>query len=54
MVTVPYEPTDNEVIEINDYLFYADGKLANITNYFGKHEKAGLSELKIGEDIYNL
>lgn len=57
MVTVPYEPTENEVIEsieTNNHLFYADGKMANITNYFGKHEKAGLSELKIGEDIYNL
>ena len=41
-----------ESIEINEYLFFSDGKLANTTTYTGKHEKAGTTELKIGNDIY--
>jgi hypothetical protein len=50
-----YEQNDEpiiESIEANDYLFFSDGELANCTTYVGKHEKAGITELKIGNDIY--
>lgn len=43
-----------ENIEANDYLFFSDGELANCTTYCGKHPKAGITELKIGNDIYTL
>jgi len=43
-----------ESIEANEYLFYSDGKLANCTTYCGTHEKTGITELKIGLDIYTL
>ena len=55
------EENDNEAdecikenIEANDYLFYSDGELADVTQYCGKHEKAGLIELKLGNDIYQV
>ena len=41
-----------ENIEANDYLFFSDGSLADCVTYVGKHEKAGITELKIGNDTY--
>ena len=43
-----------ENIEANDYLFFSDGNIANCTTYYGKHPKAGITELKIGNDVYTL
>ncbi len=43
-----------ENIEANEYLFYSDGDLADCVTYCGKHEKAGITELKIGNDIYTI
>lgn len=43
-----------ESIEINEYLFYSDGDLANCTIYCGSHPKAGITELTIGDDVYTL
>ena len=43
-----------ENIEANEYLFYSDGDLANCVTYCGKHEKSGITELTIGNDIYTL
>jgi len=40
-------------IEANEYLFFASGKLANCVNYTGG-EKTGITELKIGNDIYTI
>lgn len=41
-----------ESIEINEYLFFADGSLANVTNFCGKHPKAGQSFLKFAGQEY--
>lgn len=43
-----------ESIEENGYLFFSDGKMANCTTYCGKHEKAGITEIKIGTEIYRV
>ena len=34
-----------ENIELNEYLFFEDGKLAHCVTYTGGHEKAGTTEL---------
>lgn len=34
-------------ININDYLFFENGEIANVTHYTGKHEKAGTTEFQI-------
>ena len=39
-------------IRINEYLFFKDGSLADITHYTGKHDKVGLTELKLCGNIY--
>ena len=55
MYTDYSEPDEQDVIEsieINEYLFYADGDMANCTTYTGEHPKAGTTELIIGNDIY--
>ena len=41
-----------ESIEMNDYYYYEDGKMANVVTYCGKHEKAGTSEFKHNGEIY--
>ena len=43
-----------ESIEINEYLFFANGDMAQYTTYTGKHEKAGQSELKFAGEIYSI
>lgn len=43
-----------ESIEANEYLFYSDGIMAHCVTYCGEHEKAGITELQIGTDIYTL
>lgn len=48
---------DEYVIESivgNEYLFLSDGSLAHCVTYCGNHPKAGLTELKIGSDIYTI
>ena len=50
-----YEYPEEEVIEnieANEYIFFADGKLANCVTYIGKHPKAGITEFTFkGETI---
>lgn len=41
-------------IEINEYLFYDNGDLADVTTYVGKHEKTGTSELTLFGKVYQL
>lgn len=41
-----------ESMEANEYLFFANGKLANCTQYTGSHPKSGITEFFIGDDIY--
>ena len=41
-----------EAIEANEYLFFANGKLANCTQYTGSHPKSGMTEFSIGGDVY--
>ena len=43
-----------ENIEANEYLYFEDGSLANITHYCGKHEKAGKTEFKFMGKIYDI
>ena len=46
------EVIDN--IEANEYLFFANGILADTVKYVGKHPKAGTSELNFFGEIYTL
>ena len=39
-------------IEANEYLFFADGTLADTVQYVGKHPKVGISELTFYGEIY--
>lgn len=48
------EEAVKETIEANEYLFYADGELANVTHYCGKHEKAGITEVKFHGETFEL
>lgn len=51
------ENNDEPIIEnirINDYLFYQTGVLANSVTYCGNHPRAGITELRIGDDVYRL
>lgn len=41
-------------IETNEYLFYADGELAHVVQYTGKHPKAGTIELNFHGQIITL
>ena len=44
MITEYSDPLTSEVIdsiEANEYLFFKDGSLANVTHYTGTHERAG-------------
>jgi allophanate hydrolase subunit 1 len=43
-----------ENIEANEYIFFFDGSLTSCTTYTGKHEKAGITELKFKNQIYTL
>lgn len=43
-----------ENIEVNDYLFFEDGSLANIVTYTGKHPKAGVSEFNFMGNVYDI
>lgn len=49
-----HEHTTDEIIysiEANGYLFFADGEMAHITQYCGKHPKAGKIELKFHGEV---
>lgn len=41
-------------IKLNEYSFYANGDIADVKHYCGKHEKAGTSELKLNGKIYQI
>ena len=41
-----------ENIEANEYLFFANGILADTVQYVGKHPKVGTSELNFYGEIY--
>ena len=43
-----------ESIRINEYLFYADGELAQITHYTGGHEKSGVTEFHLHGETYTI
>ena len=43
-----------ESIEMNDYIFFYNGNLAPCTTYTGKHEKSGITELKLHGEIYEI
>lgn len=43
-----------ESIELNEYLFFHSGNLANCVTYTGKHPKAGITELKFEGQIITL
>lgn len=43
-----------ENIEVNEYLFFATGELADCTTYTGKHPKAGRTECKFMGRIYEV
>ena len=50
-------PTDEETvenIEANDYIYFNDGSLTSCVTYVGKHEKAGITELKFYNEIYTV
>lgn len=41
-----------EILIINEYLYFKSGEMAHVTQYTGKHERAGETEVKIhGETI---
>ncbi len=41
-------------IRANEYFFFSDGKLASCVTYTGKHEKAGITELKFQNKVYEV
>lgn len=57
--SIPYDyETEDEIkeyvedsITINEYLFFKNGEMADITHYTGKHPKEGKTELKIFNKI---
>ena len=52
-----YKHTKSDAIDsinMNEYLFYSDGELANCVTYTGTHPKAGITELKFKNQIIQL
>ena len=53
-----YIDHDKEEVEdsliINDYLFFENGQMANITHFTGKHKKAGTTEFYFNGKTYVL
>jgi hypothetical protein len=48
-------PTDEETaenIKANEYLYFANGEIANVCHYTGKHPKAGTTELNFYGEIF--
>jgi len=43
-----------ESIRANEYWFFKDGKLAYCITYTGKHEKAGTTEFKFQDKVYQI
>ncbi len=41
-------------IKANEYLFFNDGEMANITHYTGKHKKTGITEFNFKGKIYKI
>lgn len=48
---------EKDVIEnilINEYIYFANGELANCTTYTGKHPKTGTTEFKFHGIVYDI
>lgn len=43
-----------ESIEINEYYFFANGEMANVTKFVGNHPKSGTTELNFAGSIITL
>ena len=43
-----------ENIEANEYLFFMNGELASVTQYCGKHHKAGKTEMEFHGVTYDI
>ena len=41
-------------ININEYMFFENGEIANITHYTGQHEKTGKTEFKFLNKVYEV
>lgn len=41
-----------ESIEVNEYLYYSDGNIANVVHYCGKHERSGEQVLTFDNKEY--
>lgn len=55
MINEFFEHSEDETIEsilINEYFFFENGKLADVTQYTGNHPKAGEIELNFYGSIY--
>ena len=48
------EEEAEEFIRINDYLFFKNGELANVTEYTGAHPRAGQTELILNGEAFNI
>ena len=48
------EEDAEEFIRINDYLFFKNGELANVTEYTGIHPRAGQTELILKGEVFNI
>jgi hypothetical protein len=54
---IPYNPTKEEIIEsieINDYLFFKNGDMANCTTFVGNHPRAGKTVLNFRGSEYEI
>ena len=52
-----FEHTEEEAEEfiiINNYLFFKNGELANVTEYTGRHPRAGQTELILKGEVFNI
>lgn len=55
MVDEWYEHSEEETIhsiEVNEYLFFANGEIANVTHFCGNHTMAGQSVLEFAGEQY--
>lgn len=50
----PDKETVEDTIRINEHWFFESGEMADTTTYTGKHEKPGITELKLFDKVYQL
>jgi len=43
-----------DCINANEYLYFVTGEMADTIHYFGKHEKAGITEFKFQGLVYKI